>query len=44
MMYNPAHPDELLREYLGSVPVGEAAWSLRVVRSTLSRPLNGRAA
>ncbi len=43
-MYNPPHPGELLREYLGTVPVGEAARRLRVARSTLSRLLNGRAA
>jgi plasmid maintenance system antidote protein VapI len=24
-MYNPAHPGEILREYLGMVPVGVAA-------------------
>jgi len=42
-MFNPAHPGEILREYLGSVPVGEAAKKLRVARSTLSRLLNGRA-
>jgi addiction module HigA family antidote len=42
-MYNPAHPGEILREYLGTVPVGEAARRLRVARSTLSRLLNGRA-
>ena len=41
-MYNPPHPGELLREYLGSMPVGEAAKRLRVARSTLSRLLNGR--
>lgn len=43
MMYNPCHPGELLREYLGSMPVGEAAKRLKVARSTLSRLLNGRA-
>lgn len=43
-MYNPPHPGELLREYLGTVPVGEAAKRLHVSRSTLSRILNGRAA
>ncbi len=43
MMYDPAHPGEILREYLGAVPVGEAARRLRVARSTLSRLLNGRA-
>lgn len=42
-MHNPAHPGEILREYLGSVQVGEAATRLRVARSTLSRLLNGRA-
>jgi addiction module HigA family antidote len=42
-MYNPAHPGEILREYLGTVQVGEAARGLRVARSTLSRLLNGRA-
>jgi addiction module HigA family antidote len=41
-MYNPPHPGELLREYLGTMPVGEAAGRLRVARSTLSRLLNGR--
>jgi addiction module HigA family antidote len=42
-MYNPAHPGEILREYLGDVQVGVAAKKLRVARSTLSRLLNGRA-
>jgi antitoxin HigA-1 len=42
-MYNPPHPGRLLREYLGSMPVGEAAKRLHVARSTLSRVLNGRA-
>lgn len=44
MMYNPAHPGDILREYLGSMPVGEAAKRLKVARSTLSRLLNARAA
>jgi addiction module HigA family antidote len=43
MMYNPCHPGELIREYLGAMPVGEAARRLKVARSTLSRLLNGRA-
>jgi len=43
-MHNPPHPGRLLREYLGEMPVGEAAKRLRVARSTLSRILNGRAA
>jgi len=42
-MHNPAHPGEILREYLGTVPVGVAAKKLREARSTLSRLLNGRA-
>jgi addiction module HigA family antidote len=42
-MHNPAHPGEILREYLGSVQVGVAAKRLRVARSTLSRLLIGRA-
>jgi len=41
-MYNPAHPGEILREYLGTIQVGVAK-KLRVARSTLSRLLNGRA-
>jgi len=43
MMYNPPHPGELLREWIGTMPVGEAAKRLKVARSTLSRILNGRA-
>ena len=43
MMYNPPHPGELLREWIGGTPVGEAAVRLKVARSTLSRILNGRA-
>ncbi len=42
-MYNPPHPGELLREWIGGTPIGEAAVRLRVARSTLSRILNGRA-
>jgi addiction module HigA family antidote len=42
-MYNPPHPGELLREWLGGTPVGEAAVRLKVARSTLSRILNGHA-
>lgn len=42
-MYNPAHPGEILREYLEGIQVGEAAKRLRIARSTLSRLLNGRA-
>lgn len=42
-MYNPAHPGRILRQYLGEMPVGEAAARLRIARTTLSRVLNGRA-
>lgn len=42
-MYNPPHPGELLREWIGEMAVGEAAARLKVARSTLSRILNGRA-
>jgi addiction module HigA family antidote len=42
-MHDPAHPGEILREYLGSVQVGVTAKRLEVARSTLSRLLNGRA-
>jgi addiction module HigA family antidote len=40
-MYNPAHPGEVLREYLGSVSVTDAAANLGVTRAALSRILNG---
>lgn len=43
-MYNPPHPGELIRECIGTMPVGEAARRLKVARSTLSRLLNGHAA
>ena len=36
-MHNPPHPGEVLREYLGEVPVTEAAVKLGVNRVTLSR-------
>jgi antitoxin HigA-1 len=42
-MFNPPHPGKLLREWIGEMPVGEAAARLKVARSTLSRILNGRA-
>ena len=40
-MHNPAHPGEVLREYLESVSVTEAAAKLGVTRVSLSRILNG---
>jgi antitoxin HigA-1 len=43
LMHNPPHPGKVLREYLGSIEVGEAAKQLQVTRTTLSRIINGRA-
>ncbi len=42
-MFKPAHPGKVLREWLGEMPVSEAAARLHVSRVTLSRILNGRA-
>ncbi len=43
LMFNPPHPGEVLRDYLGRMEVSEAAGRLRVSRTTLSRVLNGHA-
>jgi addiction module HigA family antidote len=43
MIFNPAHPGEVLRDYLGEMTVAEAAIRLGVTRAHLSRILNGRA-
>ena len=43
MIFNPAHPGEVLRDYLGGTTVAEAAERLGVTRAHLSRILNGRA-
>ena len=43
MIFNPAHPGEVLKDYLGTMTVKEAALRLHVTRATLSRILNGRA-
>jgi antitoxin HigA-1 len=43
MTFNPAHPGEVLKDYLGGMTVKEAAARLRVTRATLSRILNGHA-
>jgi addiction module HigA family antidote len=43
MIFNPAHPGEVLRDYLGKMSVAEAATRLGVTRAHLSRILNGRA-
>jgi len=42
-MHNPAHPGEILREHMGSMPVTRLATHLGVSRVTLSRLINGTA-
>ncbi|MDR6397685.1 addiction module HigA family antidote [Herbaspirillum seropedicae] len=42
-MFNPPHPGEVLREYLGEMTVTEAAMRLGVSRVTLQRIVNGAA-
>ena len=41
MMFNPPHPGEVLREYLGNTKVSIAARHLGITRVALSRILNG---
>jgi addiction module HigA family antidote len=43
MIFNPAHPGDVLRDYLGEMTVTESAKRLGVTRAHLSRILNGRA-
>jgi addiction module HigA family antidote len=43
VIFNPAHPGEVLRNYLGEMTVGEAAARLGITRAHLSRILNGHA-
>jgi addiction module HigA family antidote len=43
MIFNPSHPGEVLKDYLGDMTVKEAAERLGVTRPNLSRILNGRA-
>ena len=43
MLFNPSHPGEVLKDYLGDMTVKEAARRLGVTRPNLSRILNGRA-
>jgi addiction module HigA family antidote len=43
-MFNPPHPGEVIREYLGEMTVSAAAKHLGVSRVTFSRVLNGKAA
>ena len=40
MIFNPAHPGEVLRDYLGEMSVAEAAARPGVTRAHLSRILN----
>jgi addiction module HigA family antidote len=43
-MHNPAHPGEVLREYMpAGLPIGKFAKQLGVTRQALSAILNGRA-
>ncbi|SFN84920.1 addiction module antidote protein, HigA family [Formivibrio citricus] len=42
-MHNPAHPGEVLKEWLEGVSVTDAAAKLGVTRAHLSRILNGHA-
>lgn len=43
MIFNPAHPGEVLRDYLGELTISEAASRLKITRAHLSRILNGHA-
>jgi addiction module HigA family antidote len=43
MIFNPAHPGEVLKDYLADISVAEASRRLGVTRAHLSRILNGRA-
>jgi len=42
-MHNPPHPGEVIKEYLGTITVTEAAAKLNVNRVTLSRVISGNA-
>jgi antitoxin HigA-1 len=42
-IFNPPHPGEVLRDYLGEMSVTDAARHLGVTRVALSRILNGSA-
>ncbi|MFZ7159335.1 HigA family addiction module antitoxin [Avibacterium avium] len=43
-MYNPAHPGEVLKEYIEGFSITEVAQKLNVTRVALSRIINGKAA
>jgi addiction module HigA family antidote len=40
-LFNPPHPGLILQEWLGDMPVAEAARRLSIDRTTLSRLLHG---
>ncbi|KAK0338884.1 hypothetical protein LTR94_036753, partial [Friedmanniomyces endolithicus] len=42
-MFNPPHPGEVIKEYLGDVTVTEAAAKMGVSRVTLQRVVSGSA-
>jgi addiction module HigA family antidote len=42
-MHNPAHPGEVLRDYIGEMDVTSLTRCLKVTRTTLSRILNRHA-
>ena len=42
-MYNPAHPGEILKEWIEGNSVTEVAQRLNITRAMLSRILNGNA-
>lgn len=42
-MHNPAHPGEVLKEYLEGITITHAAKKLGITRATLSRILNAKA-
>jgi len=44
MMFNPASPGELLKEFLGKRTATELAEHIGVARATISRIINGRTA
>ena len=43
-MYNPPHPGQLVREWLGQMPISHAAERLHVSRDLLSRIVHGKSA
>jgi addiction module HigA family antidote len=40
-MFNPPHPGEVLRDYMGDVEVTDLSERMGIARTTLSRLLNG---